>query len=278
VKLKSKVIGFSIFGAAALTTSLLFVTGLLPVGMTAAPTSSTSPSSSPSNSGSNDWNQGGEAGENDADKSKETDDWETIQAERLKVYTKQPLIAQAVHQDVSKPFRAIRASKITAAPEEEGNGGERAAEEARAALLPRLKGKKPSVDFARQKQASAGSGNVPSVSTPTPATGWVAQSSGTANAGRYAPPDTNMDVSETQIVQTVNTGLAIWNKNGTVAKAAVPISTLWSGFGGYCQTTNDGRLRSFSKAMGYQPVRRCFYCHRKQRRPVFAVCCRKHHL
>ena len=55
-----------------------------------------------------------------------------------------------------------------------------------------------------------------------------------------APPDTDAAVSPTQIVETVNSGLAVFNKSGGVLYGPVLTNTLWSGFGGSCQTTNDG--------------------------------------
>ena len=55
-----------------------------------------------------------------------------------------------------------------------------------------------------------------------------------------APPDTNGDVGPGHYVQTVNTDFAVFNKSGTVLYGPVPLNTLWSGFGGGCQTNNDG--------------------------------------
>src|SRR5438270_4057030 len=55
-----------------------------------------------------------------------------------------------------------------------------------------------------------------------------------------APPDTNGDVGLNHYVQTVNTDFAIYNKSGTLLYGPVPINTLWNGFGGGCQTNNDG--------------------------------------
>ncbi|HEY2028127.1 MAG TPA: hypothetical protein VGH20_02870 [Myxococcales bacterium] len=55
-----------------------------------------------------------------------------------------------------------------------------------------------------------------------------------------APPDTNGDVGPNHYVQTVNTDFAVFNKSGTAVFGPVPINTLWSGFGGGCQTNNDG--------------------------------------
>jgi hypothetical protein len=61
-----------------------------------------------------------------------------------------------------------------------------------------------------------------------------------------APPDPNGAVGPHDYVQTVNTDFAIFNKDasrgtvGSVRYGPVAINTLWSGFGGLCQTDNDG--------------------------------------
>jgi hypothetical protein len=59
---------------------------------------------------------------------------------------------------------------------------------------------------------------------------------------QYAPPDTVGAVGTTQYVQVVNVGLAVFDKtsNKTPIYGPVPTSTLWSGFGGQCETDNDG--------------------------------------
>ena len=55
-----------------------------------------------------------------------------------------------------------------------------------------------------------------------------------------APPDTNLAVGPNHVVEIVNTDFAIFNKSGSVLYGPVTINTLWSGFGGGCQTNNDG--------------------------------------
>ena len=55
-----------------------------------------------------------------------------------------------------------------------------------------------------------------------------------------APPDPNMTVGPNHLLQIVNTDLAIYNKTGTLLLGPIPINTLWQGFGGICQTDNDG--------------------------------------
>ncbi len=55
-----------------------------------------------------------------------------------------------------------------------------------------------------------------------------------------APPDTNAAVGPNAIVEMVNTSFAIFNKSGTVVYGPVATNTIWSGFGGGCQSNNDG--------------------------------------
>src|SRR6266540_3568304 len=57
-----------------------------------------------------------------------------------------------------------------------------------------------------------------------------------------APPDTNGAVGMTQYVQIVNEGFQVFDKatGAPVLPAPVGITTLWSGFGGVCQTNGDG--------------------------------------
>jgi hypothetical protein len=55
-----------------------------------------------------------------------------------------------------------------------------------------------------------------------------------------APPDTTGAVGPNHYVQVVNSSLAIFNKSGTVLYGPVQTNTLWAGFGGGCQTNNDG--------------------------------------
>lgn len=66
-------------------------------------------------------------------------------------------------------------------------------------------------------------------------------------AGQYgftvasAPPDTNGTVGATQYVQWVNSYFAIFNKStGALVAGPTAGNTMWSGFGGGCQSNNDG--------------------------------------
>ncbi|MDH4334612.1 MAG: PKD domain-containing protein [Chloroflexota bacterium] len=63
---------------------------------------------------------------------------------------------------------------------------------------------------------------------------------GIGNLDGVLPPDPNGDIGPTQYVETVNLHLAVYNRNGTLAYGPVTINTLWQGFGGACETSNDG--------------------------------------
>jgi len=56
-----------------------------------------------------------------------------------------------------------------------------------------------------------------------------------------APPDPNLSVGATQVVQWVNESFAVFDKaTGALVHGPVAGNMLWSGFGGGCQTNNDG--------------------------------------
>ena len=59
-------------------------------------------------------------------------------------------------------------------------------------------------------------------------------------ANGYAPPDTNGAAGTTQYVQWVNVKYAIYDKKGNLISGPFPGNHLWSGFGGPCETSNDG--------------------------------------
>jgi hypothetical protein len=72
---------------------------------------------------------------------------------------------------------------------------------------------------------------------PAPIQNW----DGINNVGyTVRPPDTQGDVGPNHYIQWVNLRFQIWNKSGTSLYGPVLGNTLWSGFGGKCQTTNDG--------------------------------------
>jgi hypothetical protein len=69
-------------------------------------------------------------------------------------------------------------------------------------------------------------------------------------ANGYAPPDTNGAAGTTQYVQWVNVQYAVYDKaTGTRILGPSPGNTFWKGFGGPCETSNDGDpIVQFDKA------------------------------
>jgi hypothetical protein len=74
---------------------------------------------------------------------------------------------------------------------------------------------------------------------PTPLLTFEGISSATSGCS-CLPPDTNGDVGPNNYIQTVNAAFEIWDKNGTVIQTARPINTIFSGFGGLCETNGSG--------------------------------------
>jgi hypothetical protein len=60
------------------------------------------------------------------------------------------------------------------------------------------------------------------------------------SAHGYMPPDTSGEAGHQHYVQVVNRKFAVFSKTGTLLYGPVNINTLWSGFGGLCETTNEG--------------------------------------
>ena len=86
-----------------------------------------------------------------------------------------------------------------------------------------------SVDPVQQLQA-------PTASAPAALTSW----DGISNINGSVPPDTEGDVGPNDYVQWVNLSFAVWSKTGTLLYGPVAGNTIWSGFGGVCETDNQG--------------------------------------
>ncbi|MEZ0064486.1 hypothetical protein ABIA32_000474 [Streptacidiphilus sp. MAP12-20] len=132
----------------------------------------------------------------------------------------------AVHHDTSRPLRDL-------------------AREARAHPAPAKKHK--------SKDHEERLPHPPASRTPDPVVqhstgGPAAATSGTSfegiGSGNYSitgvPPDPNAAVGSTQIVEVVNTAYAVYSKSGATVLAPTNTNSLWSGFGGFCQSANDG--------------------------------------
>src|SRR5678816_698719 len=61
------------------------------------------------------------------------------------------------------------------------------------------------------------------------------------DASGFAPPDTNMAIGPNHIVQWVNVRFAVFNKSGIMLPGYPKQgNAFWQGFGGPCETRNDG--------------------------------------
>ncbi|MEO3813728.1 carboxypeptidase regulatory-like domain-containing protein [Sphaerisporangium sp. B11E5] len=63
---------------------------------------------------------------------------------------------------------------------------------------------------------------------------------GVGNVDGVLPPDTNGDVGPNHYVQMVNVSYAVYDKTGRLLLGPLPGNALWDGFGGPCETSNDG--------------------------------------
>ena len=75
---------------------------------------------------------------------------------------------------------------------------------------------------------------------PTAGTNFDGLTDSSPNSCLCAPPDNEVAAGPTQVVELVNTELAVYSKTGGTLISAEATNTLWSGFGGGCQNNNDG--------------------------------------
>jgi len=156
-----------------------------------------------------------------------------------------PVLGQMSHHDVSAPLKGMiakptfspnlesdRSETEMDAPEREGKGG--GDEEKRNATAPKIKGPQATEDLLSQSKIQ-GVKSVAAKSMPATSNSWDG-----VGAGFYAPPDTSLDVSRTQVLQVTNVDMQAWDKSGNVILSSRPTNSIFSGFGGLCETTNDG--------------------------------------
>lgn len=125
------------------------------------------------------------------------------------------LVSDAVHHDVSPPLRDIPPSQTPgrAYPARRIPGGQG-----------------PEV---RAKDTSGIRPGRPLIPSPSASFDGIA-------ANGSAPPDTQGAAGTTQYFEMANTEIAVYSKTGATIIAPEKANTLWSGFGGGCQTNNDG--------------------------------------
>jgi len=74
------------------------------------------------------------------------------------------------------------------------------------------------------------------IDMPAPIQNWE----GINNRNGVLPPDTQGDVGPNHYVQWVNLSFAVYNKTGTLLYGPANGNTIWTGFGGKCETYNNG--------------------------------------
>ena len=81
---------------------------------------------------------------------------------------------------------------------------------------------------------------------PTPTLVIEGLGAGMPNGGAYLTPgDPAIAVGSTQVMEIVNSSIAVWDKSGTLLLGPKWTNSIWGGFGGVCETSNegDGRVR-----------------------------------
>ena len=128
-----------------------------------------------------------------------------------------------VHFDVSQPLRDIKPLPLGPAthPEEEDQE-----------IIPRVKAAAKPVDDP-VVQAWMGA-KLPAISPP------LVSFNGPPNVNGVSPPDPNGAVGPNHVVAIANLIFQIYTRTGTSVFGPAATNTLWSGFGGGCQTRNDG--------------------------------------
>jgi len=137
-----------------------------------------------------------------------------------------PLIIQSSHNDLSAPLTSLSSagddSTVKVKPHRE------------------VPGHRHVGNSAVQGSSSASVATIPSTALNFDGVGQGFSGPSGTFIVNSAPPDTNGATGPNHYIQIVNTDFAIFNKSGTTIYGPVPINTLWSGFGGLCQTDNDG--------------------------------------
>src|ERR1700716_2658174 len=136
-------------------------------------------------------------------------------------------VGASTHNDTSPPLREMKQLPLEQREEREANENPK---------LPNhhIDSADPAVQGANSLLAFAG------LNMPSPLLNF----DGVAFPGvacNCPPPDTNGEVGATQYVQIVNEGFQVFNKTtGASVLGPSGIATLWSGFGGVCQTNGSG--------------------------------------
>ncbi len=137
----------------------------------------------------------------------------------------QPIVRTDIKHDISPPLRSIPPIPPQAGPVRE---------------IPLLHRPPTGPDYDEGRDLSFDDPirqlDVPLDNMPAP----ILNFEGVDNVNGVHPPDTQGDVGPDHYVQWVNLSFAIWDKQGNLLYGPANGNTLWSGFGGVCETSNDG--------------------------------------
>jgi hypothetical protein len=147
-----------------------------------------------------------------------------------------PIQRASVYNDTSRPLREIIQDRANTAIDLQT--GPREAEKLRRIDLPAGLKAEGEADPVHQRTAAL----APAALAPSIGLGFEGLGNGSLGfTVNSAPPDTNGAVGLTQYVQWVNTSFAVFNKStGALIAGPTAGNALWSGFGGGCETNNDG--------------------------------------
>lgn len=135
-------------------------------------------------------------------------------------------IAKSVQNDLSQPLSSITPVEA-----------EHEAEDADMDKVFTMQGRGTTLDANAPAQMDGAVQSAP-IAPDAPLT--IANFDGVTNLSGVLPPDTNGDVGPNHYMQWVNLSFAIYSKTGALLYGPAAGNTLWSGFGGVCQTRNDG--------------------------------------
>src|SRR6266478_3662202 len=139
------------------------------------------------------------------------------------------IVGASVHNDTSPPLREMKPDKVGKKVEREANENPK---------VPATLKHQDTPDAATQGYSLLLSLFAPNMPSPLLNFDGVAFPGVACNC---APPDTNGEVGATQYVQIVNEGFQVFDKTtGTSLLGPSGIATLWSGFGGVCQSSGHG--------------------------------------
>jgi hypothetical protein len=153
-----------------------------------------------------------------------------------------PVSARAVRFAVSEPVRELRpTSGFESDTEPKGEGEGREKNELNVKRTKTLRpdaALRPSIDRALQgaRRIESEAPGAPSLTFD----GLLDSDNDLLIGGRVAPSDENIDVGPNDVVQTVNDGFRIWDKNGVPKTNPTLISSLFGKLGGICATSDRG--------------------------------------